>query len=152
MTQGLARVISIGEVKISNDIDQPVLITPGTYEAVMVGWKVNYNGYFRRHILLMHFRIIEMGPSHGVILTAWFNVKESKSKTTVKSGWKSDFLRMYQACFDIKLDRKDRIPMSSFNSALLKVEVMTIAKDTKGQPLAKINQYSRVKRCIEVIS
>ena len=55
MTQGLARVISIGEVKISNDIDQPVLITPGVYEAVMVGWKVNYNGYFRRHSLLMHF-------------------------------------------------------------------------------------------------
>ena len=93
-----------------------------------------------------------MGPSHGVILPAWFNVKESKSKTTVKAGWKSDFLRMYQSCFDIKLDRKDRIPMSSFDSVLLKVEVMTIAKDTKGQPLAAINQYSRVKRCIEVIS
>ena len=151
MTQGLARVISIGEVKISNDIDQPVLITPGIYEAVMVDWKVNYNPYFRRHILLMHFRIVAMGPSHGVILPAWFNVNESKSKTTVKAGWKSDFLRMYQACFGIKLDRKDRIPMSSFNSALLKVEVMTIAKDTKGQPLAKINQYSRVKRCIEVL-
>ena len=152
MTQGLARVISIDEVKISNDLDQPVLITPGTYEAVMVDWKVNYNPYFRRHILLMHFRIVAMGPSHGVILPAWFNVQESKTKTTVKAGWKSDFLRMYQACFDIKLERKDRIPMSSFNSVLLKVEVMTIAKDTKGQPLAKINQYSRVKRCIEVIS
>ena len=44
MSQGLARVISIDEVKISNDIDQPVLVTPGTYEAVMVDWKVNYNG------------------------------------------------------------------------------------------------------------
>ena len=152
MTQGLARVIPIDEAKSSNDIDQPVLITPGTYEAVMVDWKVNYNGYFRRHILLMHFRIIEMGPSHGVILPAWFNVKESKRKTTIKAGWKSDFLRMYQACFDIKLERKDRIPMSTFDSVLLKVEVMTIAKDTKGQPLVKINQYSRVKRCIEVIS
>ena len=152
MTQGLAQVISIDEVKVSNDIDQPVLISPGVYEAVMSDWKVNYNPYFRRHILLMHFRIVAMGPSHGVILPAWFNVNESKSKTTVKAGWKSDFLRMYQACFGIKLDRKDRIPTSSFDSVLLKVEVMTIAKDTKGQPLAKINQYSRVKRCIEVIS
>jgi len=152
MTKGLARVISIDEAKISNDIDQPVLITPGVYEAVVVDWKVNYNPYFRRHILRMHFRIVAMGPFHGVILPAWFNVKESKGKTTVKAGWKSDFLRMYQACFDIKLERKDRIPMSSFDSVLLKVEVMTIAKDTKGQPLAKINQYSRVKRCIEVMS
>ena len=39
MTKGLARVISIDEAKISNDIDQPVLITPGVYEAVMVDWK-----------------------------------------------------------------------------------------------------------------
>ena len=58
---------------------------------------------------------------------------------------------MYQACFNIKLDRKDRIPMSRFEPVLLKVEVVTIGKDTQGQPLAKINQYSRVKRCIETV-
>ena len=99
----------------------------------------------------MRFRIVEIGEFNGVILPAWFNVKESKGKTVVKAGWRSDFLRMYQACFDVRLDRNDRIPMSRFNSVRLKVQVDTIAKDSKGQPLAKVNQYSRVKRLIEVL-
>ena len=153
MSQELAKVICLAGLdnEKNGDIDRPVLITPGTYDARMLDWATSYNQYFRRTILLMHFRIVEMGKFHGVVLPAWFTVKPSKSKTTVKAGWRSDFLRMYQSCFNIKLDRKDRIPMSRFESVLLKVEVVTIGKDTQGQPLAKINQYSRVKRCIETL-
>ena len=153
MSQELAKVISLAGLddEKNEDIGRPVLITPGTYDARMLDWATSYNQYFRRTILLMHFRIVEMGRFYGVVLPAWFSVKPSKSKTTVKAGWRSDFLRMYQACFNIKLDRKDRIPMSRFESVLLKVEVVTIARDTQGQPLAKINQYSRVKRCIETL-
>ena len=153
MSQELAKVISLAGLddEKNEDIGRPVLITPGTYDARMLDWATSYNQYFRRTILLMHFRIVEMGRFYGVVLPAWFSVKPSKSKTTVKAGWRSDFLRMYQACFNIKLDRKDRIPMSRFESVLLKVEVVTIGKDTQGQPLAKINQYSRVKRCIETL-
>ena len=153
MSQELAKVISLAGLddEKNEDIGRPVLITPGTYDARMLDWATSYNQYFRRTILLMHFRIVEMGKFHGVVLPAWFTVKPSKIKTTVKAGWRSDFLRMYQACFNIKLDRKDRIPMSRFESILLKVEVVTIGKDTQGQALAKINQYSRVKRCIETL-
>ena len=153
MSQELAKVISLAGLddEKNEDIGRPVLITPGTYDARMLDWATSYNQYFRRTILLMHFRIVEMGRFYGVVLPAWFSVKPSKSKTTVKAGWRSDFLRMYQACFNIKLDRKDRIPMSRFESLLLKVEVVTIARDTQGQPLAKINQYSRVRCCIETL-
>ena len=92
-----------------------------------------------------------MDEFYGVVLPAWLNVKPSKGKTTVKAGWHSNFLRMYQETFNIKLGRNDRIPMSRFRDVLLKVEVETVGKDTKGIPLAKINQYSRVKRCLEVL-
>ena len=157
MSRELAKVIPLAGLddNKNEDIGRPVLITPGTYDALMLDWATSYNQYFRRTILLMHFRIVEMGRFHGVVLPAWFSVKpnksKSKSKTTVKAGWRSDFLRMYQACFNIKLDRKDRIRMSRFESALLKVEVVTTVRDTQGQSLAKINQYSRVKRCIETL-
>ena len=153
MSRELAKVICLAGLddKQNENIDRPVLITPGTYDALMLDWATSYNQYFRRTILLMHFRIVEMGRFHGVVLPAWFTVKPNKSKTTVKAGWRSDFLRMYQACFNIKLDRKDRIPMSRFESILLKVEVVTTVRDTQGQSLAKINQYSRVKRCIETL-
>ena len=153
MSRELAKVIPLAGLddKKNEDIGRPVLITPGTYDALMLDWATSYSQYYRRNILLMHFRIVEMGRFYGVVLPAWFSVKPSKSKTTVKAGWRSDFLRMYQACFNIKLDRKDRIPMSRFESILLKVEVVTTVKDGQGQSLAKINQYSRVKRCIETV-
>ena len=133
------------------DTEKPVLIDPGLYEAVLVDWRVNYSGYFRKHSLVMHFRIVKIGKFHGIVLPAWFNVEFSKSKTTVKAGWRSDFLRMYQDCFNIELKRRDRISMAPFHDVLLNVEAITIQKDTKGQLLAKINHYSRVKRCLNVI-
>jgi hypothetical protein len=126
------------------------LISPGTYEAVMIDWKVNHSGYFKKHSLLMHFRIVEMGEFYGVVLPAWFNIQPSKGKS-IKAGWRSDFLRMYQECFNTRLDRTDRISMHRFENVALKVEVVTISKDSKGHPLAKINQYSRVRRCLELL-
>ena len=147
----LASVVPLHQ-RESIDQERPVLIDPGTYDAVLVNWKVNYSGYFRKHVLLMHFRIVEMGKFYGVVLPAWFNVHPTKSKTTIKAGWRSDFLRMYQDCFNIELIRRDRITMGPFHNVLLKVEVITIEKDTKGQSLGKINHYSRIKRCLSVIN
>ena len=153
MSRELAKVICLAGLddKQNENIDRPVLITPGTYDALMLDWATSYNQYFRRTILLMHFRIVEMGRFHGVVLPAWFTVKPNRSKTTVKAGWRSNFLRMYQECFNIKLERRDRIPMSRFKSIRLKVEVATIGKDTQGQRLAKINHYSRVGRVLKAV-
>ena len=99
----------------------------------------------------MRFRITEAGKHHGMLIPGWFNVEPTKSKTTVKAGWRSDFLRMYQDCFDIRLDRRDRIPVGQFMSHRLSVEVWTISKASQGQPLATINHYSRVKRVLKII-
>ena len=153
MKPALAQVVLIGASNNQEkaDKDRPVLISPGSYEAVMIDWKVSYSGFFKKHLLLMHFRIVEMGEFYGVVLPGWLNVKPSKGKTTVKAGWRSNFFRMYQETFNIKLGRNDRIPMSRFKDVLLKVEVETVGKDTNGKPLAKINQYSRVKRSLAVL-
>ena len=149
-TQNTARVLRF-ETGRSGDLDKPVLIEPGTYEAVLVDWKVGYSAYFKKGTLRMRFRITEPGKYHDMVIPGWFNVEPSKSRTTVKAGWRSAFLRMYQSCFDIKLDRRDRIPVSQFMSHRLSVEVWTISKDSQGQPLANVNHYSRVKRVLKII-
>ena len=112
MNPEVAKVIPIGTLdeKESHSNERSILIEPGNYAAVMIDWKVNYSGYFKKHSLLMHFRIVEMGEFYGVVLPAWLNVKPSKGKTTVKAGWRCNFFRMYQEIFNIKLDRNDRIP------------------------------------------
>ena len=152
MKPALVEVVLIGASNNQErvDKDRPVLISSGTYEAVMIDWKVNYSGYFKKHSLLMHFRIVEMGEFYGVVLPAWFNIQPSKGKS-IKAGWRSDFLRMYQECFNTRLDRRDRIPMHRFENVALMVEVETISKDSKGHSLGKINQYSRVRRCLGVL-
>ena len=111
MNPEVAKVIPIGALdeKESHSNERPILIEPGNYAAVMIDWKVNYSGYFKKHSLLMHFRIVEMGEFYGVVLPAWFNIQPSKGKS-IKAGWRSDFLRMYQECFNTRLDRRDRIP------------------------------------------
>jgi len=148
--QNTARLLPF-ETGQSGDLDKPVFVDPGTYEAVLVDWKVGYSTYFKKGTLRMRFRLTEQGKYHDMVVPAWFKVEPSKSKTTVKAGWRSTFLRMYQSCFDIKLDRRDRIPVSQFMSHRLSVEVWTISKDSQGQPLASVNHYSRVKRVLKII-
>ncbi len=148
--QHTARLLPF-ETGQSGDLDKPVFVDPGTYEAVLVDWKVYYSKYFKKATLHMHFRLTEPGKFHGRVVPAWFNVEPSKSKTMVKAGWRSDFLRMYQDCFDVRLDRRDRIPVNQFKSHRLSVEVWTISKASQGQPLATINHYSRVKRVLNII-
>ena len=48
MKPALAEVVLIGASNNQEraDKDRPVLISPGTYEAVMIDWKVNHSGYF----------------------------------------------------------------------------------------------------------
>ena len=119
--------------------DRPVLISEGLYPATMVDWNVGFNPMYKKSVLTMRFQIGDE------VISGWFNIQPSNATTTVKAGWKSNFLRMYQECFDIRLPRRDRIPMSKFEGAQLEVEVETIAKDSDRKPMAEINHYSRVK-------
>ena len=78
------------------------------YSAELVDWSKQFSPQFRKFTLVMHFRI---GTD---VIPGWFNIEPSDSKTTIKAGWKSNFLRMYQACLDKRLDRRDRISMRPF--------------------------------------
>ena len=119
--------------------DRPVLISEGLYPATMVDWNVGFNPMYKKSVLTMRFQIGEE------VISGWFNIQPSNAATTVKAGWKSNFLRMYQECFDIRLPRRDRIPMSRFNDATLEVEVITIGRDGQQKEMAAVNHYSRVR-------
>ena len=122
-----------------SDEGRPVLIEPGLYPARMVDWTAGFNPMYKKPVLTMRFQIGDE------VIPGWFNIQPSNATTTVKAGWKSNFLRMYQECFDIRLPRRDRIPMSRFNDAKLEVEVMTIGRDSEQKEMAAVNHYSRVR-------
>ena len=129
--------------------DRPVWVKAGKYRAVMVDWKRSHP-HFGRQDLLMWFRIVEEGESFGFVLPAYYRVKWGKDNN-FRAGWHSYFCRDYQQCFG-RVERKDRYAMSKFESVVLKVKVVENTTDAKGQPLAPVNQYSRVERMLEVVT
>ena len=123
---------------------RPVLIEPGIYPAELVDWSKEYSRQFRKLTLVMNFRI------GADVIPSWFNIEPSDSETTVKAGWKSIFLRMYQGCLNVRLDRRDRISMKPFAGRILKVEVVSITRDSDGSLMSEVNHYSRVKKILGV--
>ena len=123
---------------------RPVLIEPGKYPAELVDWSKEYSRQFRKLTLVMNFRI------GADVIPSWFNIEPSDSETTVKAGWKSNFLRMYQGCLNVRLDRRDRISMKQFACRILKVEVASITRDSDGSLMSEVNHYSRVKKILGV--
>ena len=99
--------------------DRPVLIDPGIYMGHMMNWEKSFNPMFRKYSLVMNFKI------RDEVIPGWFNIEPSDSKTTVKAGWKSNFLRMYQGCLDIRLDRRYRISLAPFKVFVLPYVVPT---------------------------
>ena len=130
--------------EVEPDEYRPILIEPGLYRAELESWSKEYSRQFRKHTLVMNFRI---GPD---VIPGWFNIEPNESQTTVKAGWKSNFLRMYQDCLGTRLDRRDRISMMPFSQKTLEVEVVTIARDSEGSPMSEVNHYSRVKKIVRV--
>ena len=125
--------------------DRPVLIEPGVYRGQMVDWEKNFNPMFRKYSLVMNFK------TDKYLIPGWFNIEPSESKNTVKAGWKSSFVRMYQGCLNMRLDRRDRISLNPFKGKLLMLEVVSIGRDSDHKQMAQVNHYSRVKRIVEVI-
>ena len=121
---------------------RPVLIEPGKYPAELVDWSKEYSRQFRKLTLVMNFRI------GADVIPSWFNIEPSDSETTVKAGWKSNFLRMYQGCLNVRLDRRDRISMKPFAGRILEVEVVSITRDSDGSLMSEVNHYSRVKKIL----
>ena len=133
-----------GDERIEVD-DRPVLIDPGIYMGHLVDWEKSFNPMFRKFSLVMNFKI------RDEVIPGWFNIEPSDSKNTVKAGWKSSFVRMYQECLNSRLDRRDRISLSPFKGKLLMLEVVSIGRDSDHKEMAQVNHYSRVKRIVEVI-
>ena len=132
-----------------SDGDRPVWVKSGIYPAVLVDWKRSHP-HFGRVDLLMWFRIVEEGDFYGVVIPAYYQVTWAKGKN-FSAGWHSHFCRDYQQCFG-RVERKDRFAITKFESVQLKVKVVENTTDSKGEPLARVNQYSRVERVLEVVS
>ena len=101
---------------------------------------------YGRTDLLMNFRILE-GIHEGVVLPAYYQVKWLDERTFT-AGPKSNYFRDYQACIG-SVAGKSCFTTEDFEDRKCIATVKQVVKDADGEPLAPLNQYSRVRRLRE---
>ena len=125
---------------------RPVLVPKGEYRVEFRSWKKFW--HFRRPDLVMWFEIVEENDYFGEILPAYYRVTWNGDQ--FMAGWKSNFIRDYQQCFGT-VDRNDQFDTSEFEELVFLAEVREVTHDQEKRLLAKVNQYSRIGRLLEVI-
>ena len=103
---------------------------------------------YERTDLLLDFRILE-GIHEGMVLPAYYQVRWLDERTFT-AGPKSNYFRDYQACVG-SVAGKSCFTTEDFEDRKCIATVTQVVKDAEGEPLAPLNQYSRVRRLRERI-
>ena len=103
---------------------------------------------YERTDLLLDFRILE-GIHEGMVLPAYYQVRWLDERTFT-AGPKSNYFRDYQACIG-SVAGKSCFTTEDFEDRKCIATVTQVVKDAEGEPLAPLNQYSRVRRLRERI-
>ena len=103
---------------------------------------------YERTDLLLDFRILE-GIYEGMVLPAYYQVTWLEEQTFT-AGPKSYYFRDYQACIG-SVAGKSCFTTEDFEDRKCIATVKQVVKDAEGEPLAPLNQYSRVHRLQECI-
>ena len=103
---------------------------------------------YERTDLLLDLRILE-GIHEGVILPAYYQVRWLDERAFT-AGPKSYYFRDYQACIG-SVAGKSCFTTEDFEDRKCIAKVTQVIKDADGEPLAPLNQYSRVRRLRERI-
>jgi hypothetical protein len=103
---------------------------------------------YERTDLLLDFQILE-GIHEGVILPAYYQVTWLDERTFT-AGPKSNYFRDYQACIG-SVAGKLCFTAEDFEDRKCIATVKQVVKDAEGEPLAPLNQYSRVHRLRECV-
>jgi hypothetical protein len=109
---------------------------------------------FRTPKVRLRFEILEENGEHReppVHLFAYYNVRTAAGGH-ITAGAHSHYVRDWRLVAGQRPSRHDRLAPAVFCHKLLRVEVRTVVRDSRQQPLAPINCYSRVVRIIEVLT
>ncbi len=143
---------SLPDIRIPDDL--PPLVKPGLYELSFVDFKTAMMFLGKAPKLVMTFRIVTMGKFFGTELKRYYNVQRIYGKPQRHGRFKpscgGDFLREYMTLFTGKVNRRDRIPMSNFESVLIEGKVDTVIH-SRGRDIPKELQYSVIKELRRVV-
>ncbi len=115
-----------------------VLLKPGVYTGLYVRHEGRH--VFQRLKLEVLFRLME---HPDLVLPRWYHVTHYKGRVSAPKH--SDLVRELSAVLGQRV-RHDRISVASIANIIVDVEVSTVKRDSRPQPLDPVNQYSVISR------
>ena len=143
---------TLPDISIPDDL--PPLVKPGWYELSFVDFKTALMFMGKAPKLIMTFRIVTMGKFFNIELNRYYNVKRIYGKPQRHGRFAPSssgaFLREYMTLFTGQVNRRDRIPMSNFESVLVEGKIETVIR-SQGRDIPEILQYSVIKELRRVV-
>ena len=140
-----------GDFRVADDI--PPLVRPGRYKVMLDDYRTALM-FTKAHKLILDFSIVSFGEYFGVRLPRYYNVIRFHGKAgqhgNFSASKKGDLLREMYTLFYHHPKRKDRIPMSLFNGAVIEADVVVVT-EARGRKIPEALQYSKIARLIRVI-
>ena len=140
-----------GDFRVADDT--PPLVRPGRYKVMLDDYRTALM-FTKAHKLILDFSIVSYGEYFGVRLPRYYNVIRFHGKAgrhgNFSASKKGDLLREMHTLFHHHPKRKDRIPMSLFNGAVIEADV-TVVTESRGKKIPKALQYSKIARLIQVV-
>lgn len=127
--------------------ESPPVIPPGEYDLRFAFYETRT--MFRNSPkVLAWFDILDYGPYFGTRLARYYNAERLTGKSAKNGAFKvrprSDLMREYVILFNEKC-RRDRVPLSRYESVIITGRAETVITDSSQRPLPELLQYSVIR-------
>lgn len=132
--------------------ERPALIPPGTYRFRFLHHETKQ--IFKHPKLYLWFSVIDFGDHFETRIPRYYGARRIIGAPRIHGrfaiGYKSDFLREFFTLFPARVDRLDRVPMSSFENCILVGRVRTVDKGHGQRAIPEQLQYSVIAELLRV--
>lgn len=128
-------------------VEYAPLVEPGEYKLAFVHFTTALM-FGRAPKLGLLFRVLDFGPSNGVVLPRWYGVKRLKGRPGKNGNFvakaRGDFIEDFYRLLDHK-GRLDRLPMSQWRQGVYTGVVETVTKNSRGREYPEPVRYSVIR-------
>ena len=134
----------------------PVRVPEGLHDAIVTDVRYMELGQWKRNCLAFKFKITELSPADGIILTGFVNLggieKGDAKKKAQKPSPASKIARWWRVIADHTGGQRKRVSLAEFKQFLFLVVVTNVRTDNRGQPISDAAQGQIVSEIVAIVS
>lgn len=134
----------------------PVRVPEGLHDATVVNIRRMPLDRWKRECLIFKFKIVEVGPAHGVILSGYVNLggteKGDLKKKSKKPSPASKLGRWWRIIADYTGGQRKRASLAEFKQFLFTITVTNVKIDNRGQGISDAAQGQIVSEILAIVS